>query len=284
MKQTKSLFIIILGNLLLSCGVSLFLLPCGFVSGGVTGMAIVIHHYSGLPISVSVLAFNVVFFLLGLALLGKRFAVTTLLSTFLYPFFLELIGRIPADPSIAKDTLMSAIYAGLLTGMGLGLVFKEGASTGGTDIPALLIHKKAGLSLEACIYITDGLIILSQAPFANPQEILYGLLIMLLCSFVIGRIELSGTSQIQLFIISPKYREIQDAMLHSLDTGVTMVHIETGLRGTPSQAVLSVIPKRKLNETTHLIQKTDPTAFITIHEIREVRGRGFSLKREYLKQ
>lgn len=281
MKQAKSLFFILLGNILLACGISLFLLPCGFVSGGATGMGIIANHYLGLPISLSVLIFNVLFFLMGCFFLGKRFAATTLLSTFFYPLCLSVLEQLPFAAALSQDTLLSALYAGLLSGAGLGLVFKEGASTGGTDIPVLILNRERGIPLEAGLYLADGIVILGQAPFSQPMDILYGILIMVLSSFVIGKIELAGNSQFQIFVISPKYREIQEALLHHLDNGVTMVSIETGLMHTPSQAVLTVIPRRKLNETTKLIQLTDATAFITIHEIKEVRGRGYSLKREY---
>lgn len=283
-KHMQSLFIIILGNILLAAGVSLFLLPCGFVSGGATGMGIIAGHFFGIPISLAVLTFNALFFLMGLVFLGKRFAITTLMSTFLYPFCLEIFQRIADPAAFTEDTLLAALYAGLLCGAGLGLVFKEGASTGGTDIPVMILHRKKGLSLEAGLYLTDGLVILGQAVFARPSQILYGLLIMILTSFVIGRIELMGNSQFQLLIISPFFNQIREELLHSLDTGATLFDIENGLKATPSQAVLTVIPRRKLNEITTLIQKIDPAAFITIHEIKEVKGRGFSLAREYVKE
>lgn len=281
MKQIKSLFLILLGNILLAAGVSLFLIPCGFVSGGATGMGIIAEHFLGIPISLAVLTFNAFFFLTGLLFLGKRFAATTLMSTFFYPFCLEVFSRMAEPAALTEDTLLAALYAGLLCGVGLGLVFKEGTSTGGTDIPVMILHRKKGFSLETGLYISDGLVILGQVFLVRPMEILYGLLIMILSSFVIGRIEFIGNSQFQLLIISPSYEQIREKLLHSLDMGVTLLNIENGLKATPSQAVLTVIPRRKLNEITNLIQEIDPAAFITIHEIKEVKGRGFSLAREY---
>lgn len=278
-KNILSLIFILLGNVLLSCGISLFLLPCGFVSGGATGMAIAMQHFFGIPISLSVLAFNTLFFFLGCLILGKHFFVTTLLSTFVYPFCLSILEHISIPMDLGRDTLLSAVYAGLLCGAGLGLVFREGASTGGTDIPVLLLNKKMGIPLEIGLYIADGIVILAQSFFATPVEILYGLLVMMISSFVIGRVTLIGRTQVQIFIISPHYREIQEMLMNYLDTGVTLLHIENGLKRTPSQAILTVIPRRKLNEATRLIQHEDPTAFITIHEIKEVRGRGYSIER-----
>lgn len=281
MKHLKSLLIIILGNLLLAMSICFFYEPGGFVSGGTTGIGLFLDREFGIPISGSVLVMNVIFFLLGFFVLGKRFAATTLLSTFLYPFFLEILGHIPVSAAITQDTMLSALYAGLLLGAGLGLVFKEGASTGGIDILIMIAHKKVGLPLEASTYLVDGLIILGQAFFSAPYHILYGLLILLLSSFVIGRIEFLGSSQYQLLIISPKHQKIREELLHSMDIGVTMVDIENGLQRTPSLAVLTVISKRKLNDIKHLTQNIDPNAFITIHEIKEVKGRGFSLNRVY---
>lgn len=281
LKQIKSLLTITLGNLLLASSVCFFYKPGGFVSGGATGIGLSLDRQFGLPISRSVLAMNIVFFLIGFLALGKRFAATTLMSTFLYPFFLEVLGYITIPASITQDTMLSAIFASLLCGAGLGLVFKEGASTGGIDILVMVAHKKKGLPLEAGMYLTDGLIILGQALFSEPYQILYGLLILLLASFVIGRVEFMGNSQYQLLIISPKHQQMREELLHTMDTGVTLLDIENGMQRTASQAVLTVIPKRKLNDIKKLIQKIDPNAFITIHEIKEVRGQGFSLNRVY---
>lgn len=278
-KNIISLILVLLGNTLLACGISLFLLPCGFVSGGATGMAIVTHHFLGIPISIAVLIFNTFFFVIGCFFLGKHFFVTTLLSTFVYPLCLSIFEHVSIPMDLGRDTLLSALYAGILCGAGLGLVFREGASTGGTDIPVLILNKQMGIPFEIGLYIADGIVILAQAFFTTPIDILYGLLVMMVSSFVIGRVTLIGRTQVQLFIISPKYRDIQTLLMNHLDTGVTLLHIENGLKRTPSQAILTVIPRRKLNEATKLIQREDPTAFITIHEIKEVRGRGYSLER-----
>lgn len=281
LKQLKSLLTIALGNLLLAGSVCFFYKPGGFISGGATGIGLLLDRQFQIPISHSVLIMNIVFFLIGFLALGKRFAATTLMSTFLYPFFLEMLGHFPIPASISQDTMLSALYAGLLCGAGLGLVFKEGASTGGIDIMVMVIHKKKGLPLEAGMYLTDGIIILGQSLFARPYQVLYGLLILLLASFVIGRLEFMGSSQYQLLIISPEHEKIRKELLHTMDTGVTLLDIENGMQRTASQAVLTVIPKRKLNDIKKLIKTIDANAFITIHEIKEVRGQGFSLNRVY---
>ncbi len=278
-KNIRSLIFILLGNALLACGVRIFLLPQGFVSGGSTGISIFIEHLTGIPIPLSVLALNTLFFLAGLYTLGKHFAAATLVSTFFYPFCLNLLAALPQPAGIGEDMLLSAVYAGLLSGAGLGMVFRESASTGGTDIPILWLNRKKGLPLDLCLYIVDGAVILLQLPVSTPAGILYGILVMMISSFVISRVTLIGQAQVQLFIISPQYREIQDLLLRRLDTGVTLFHIENGLKRTPSQAILTVIPMRKLSDATQLILQKDETAFITIHEIKEVRGRGYSLER-----
>ncbi|MDO4522037.1 MAG: YitT family protein [Eubacteriales bacterium] len=281
MKKVKSLALIILGNLLLAAGVSYFLIPTGFVSGGVTGIALILHHYFHTSVSVGVLTLNILLLIVGFFSLGKGFLATTMLSSLLYPLFLNTMEHFPLFTAVNQDPLLCAVYAGLLSGLGLGLVFKEGSSTGGTDIPVLILNRRFGISLEAGLYITDGIIILAQAGFSDSFSLLYGLLVMLLSSFVIGRIELRGHAQIELIIVSPSYEEIRDRLLHTLDTGATLLHIDTGFQRTRSFAVLTVIPRRKLMETTRLIEEIDKAAFITIHEVKEVHGRGFSLQKIY---
>jgi len=141
MSFKKSFLPVVLGNFLYALTVQLFLVPSGLVTGGTTGMALTVNHLCGLPISYFVLAFNVLMLLLGFGMLGKKFALTTLASTFLYPIFLEICERVLRGCVLTDDLLLCTLFSGLGIGAALGIVIRAGASTGGMDIPPLVLHK-----------------------------------------------------------------------------------------------------------------------------------------------
>ena len=222
---------------------------------------------------------NIVLFVLGTIVLGKKFALTTLISTFVYPVFLSVMRSIPGITELTDNIMLAALYGGALLGLGIGLVVRVGASTGGTDILALVLHKWFHISLAVFVYVVDFTVLLCQALFSNSEQILYGILVLIVSTMALNRVMLMGQAQIQLFIITEKYEEVKEKVLKEMDAGVTMVHIETGYGAKQQKGVLCVIPNRKLYSINQMVQMIDPQAFITITQINEVRGRGFTIER-----
>ena len=175
--------------------------------------------------------------------------------------------------------MLATIYGGVLLGIGVGLIVRVGASTGGTDILALVLNRWLHVSVAVLLYIVDFLVLSFQAFFSDSEQILYGILALALNTLILNRVMLMGKSQIQLFVISDKYEEVKRRMLLEVDVGATMVHIETGYGHRQQKGVLCVIPGRKLYLVNEMIQNIDPKAFITISQINEVRGRGFTMER-----
>lgn len=282
MKQTiKSLLAVVSGNFLYALTVKLFLLPGNLVTGGTTGIALTINHFFPIPISGFVLAFNIVMLLVGLLILGKSFAATTLASSFLYPIFLELCDRVMGDLVLTNDPLLCTIFTGLGIGVGLGLVIRAGASTGGMDIPPLALRKLVGIPVSVSMYFFDGLIILAQALFQKPENVLYGILLMIIYTFMIDKMLMLGNTRTELKIISAKYREITDAILNQMDRGVTLLSAESGYLHKEMPLLLSVMSNRELIKAEKLIHQIDPECFMIVSRVSEVRGRGFSLKKDY---
>lgn len=282
MKQTiKSLLAVVSGNFLYALTVKLFLLPGNLVTGGTTGIALTINHFFPIPISGFVLAFNIVMLLVGLLILGKSFAATTLASSFLYPIFLELCDRVMGDLVLTNDILLCTIFTGLGIGVGLGLVIRAGASTGGMDIPPLALRKLVGIPVSVSMYFFDGLIILAQALFQKPENVLYGILLMIIYTFMIDKMLMLGNTRTELKIISAKYREITDAILNQMDRGVTLLSAESGYLHKDMPLLLSVMSNRELIKAEKLIHQIDPECFMIVSRVSEVRGRGFSLKKDY---
>lgn len=273
----KNLIYIILGNIILALGISTFVIPNGLIAGGTTGIGLTVQHFIGLEYSTTVALVNVITFTAGFLILGKKFALTTLVSTFIFPVLLNFFKRIQILQHMTDDTLLAAIFAGLLMGIGVGLVLRVGASTGGMDIPAIILNKKKGLPLALVMYVCDTVILLAQATFSNPEQILYGILVVILTSLVINKVVLYGSNEYQVFIISQEYEKISQCIQTEIDRGTTFVEIQTGYKKAGQKAVLSVVSNRELGELNRRVLELDPKAFMIINNVNQVKGRGFTL-------
>lgn len=276
-----SLACVIVGNFLYALTVKLFLLPSGLVTGGTTGMALSVNHYFNIPITGFVLIFNVLMLLAGFLILGRSFAATTLASTFLYPFALEIFNRILGDYVLCDDLLLCTIFTGLGIGISLGIVIRSGASTGGMDIPPLILKKLFRFPVSVTMYLFDVCILLSQALFRPIENILYGILLILIYTMVLDKMMLIGATRTEVKIISQNSEEIRTAILKKLDRGVTMLDGEGGYLQDKKQVVLSVISNRELPKLEKMIRTIDPECFMVISRVNEVSGRGFSMQKFY---
>lgn len=270
---------IVLGNLLLAFTVAAFILPQDIIMGGATGIGVVFSRVLPLDTAAIVLILNLMALLLGLVVLGKKFFLATVASSLLYPVFLGLVQRIPGIESLTDNTLLATLFGGGLVGIALGMVMRVGSSTGGTDVINLVLHKWLHLPVSMMVYVTDFVILGGQALLAKPEQVLYGIVLLVVETIALDRVMLLGQSQIQIFIVSAKYEEIRRRILEELQAGATMVCIETGMTNKEQRGVLCVIPPRKLFNAKELIQAVDPNAFLTITQIKEVRGQGFSMER-----
>lgn len=276
----NTVFGVVVGNAILAFTVAAFIVPHGIIMGGATGIGLTISHYlPSLNLSAIIFVINGILFVLGAVALGKKFAVATIASTFIYPTFLSLVQKIPGIDSLTDNMMLATIYAGALLGLGIGLIVRVGSSTGGTDIIALVMNKWFHLPVAVLMYAVDFIVLGTQVMFSDSEQIMYGILTLVLDTVILNRVMLMGQSQIQLFVISEKYEEIRERMLKELDAGVTMVHVETGYGKEQQKSVLCVIPNRKLYSVKEMIHGIDPKAFITISQINEVRGRGFTMEK-----
>ena len=278
-KKIEKVLIMILGNAVLALGTAAFVVPNGLISGGVTGIGLILENFFGLPVDVGVFVGDAVLFLLGAAVMGKTFAATIILSTIVYPTFFSLFGKIPFLTSLTDDKLMAAIYAGLLMGAGIGLVIKVGGSTGGMDIPPIILHKLFGLSIPVMIYVGDTALLLIQAIYSSTEQVLYGILVVLLSSIVMDKVLIMGQKQTQVVVISPQYEKINQMIHQQMDRGSTLLHATTGLEKSDQKVVMTVISNRQLAHLNELILQIDPQAFVVASEVNEVKGRGFTLSK-----
>lgn len=286
MKTFKKIFpilLIFLGNTMYSLGVVLFILPAGLITGGTTGLGLFFQHFLRIPLNLFIPAFNILMFLLGAWILGKKFALTTIVSTFYYPAVFQFMQTLFGDIVLTTDPMLATICAGVLIGAGIGLVIHAGASTGGMDIPPLVLNRLLGLPVSVGLYAFDFLILILQMFFSNSEQVLYGIILVLIYTVVLDQMLVTGNSRVQVKIISPHYDEINRAIQKQLDRGVTLFEVEGGYTREESYAVLIVLSKRELVELNHLVADIDPNAFLIVSQVNEVRGRGFTLDKKYRK-
>ena len=278
-KSIKKFLFIVFGNALLAIGGAAFVVPNGLISGGVTGIGLILQNFFHLPVDIGVMIAEVALFLLGAVVMGKAFAATIILSTVLYPTFFSLFGKIQFLTSLTDDKLMAAIYAGLFTGAGIGLVIKVGGSTGGMDIPPIILNRWFGLSIPLMISVGDITLLLIQAIYSSSEQVLYGILFVLLTSLVMDKFLIMGQKQTQVMIVSPKYEQINQMIHEKIDRGSTLIHATTGLRKSEQPVVMTVISNRQLSALNNLVLEIDPQAFVVASEVNEVKGRGFTLNK-----
>lgn len=273
------ILMIIAGNIIDAAGFTLFVLPSGLITGGTSGLGLFAHRLCGVPVSVFVFVFNVLMLVIGLLLLGRKFAASTVLSSLFYPVAIWIIERISAGYVITDNIFLCTVMGGLLIGAGVGLVLRAGASSGGLDIPPLIMHKYFRLPLSTTIYAIDITVLLLQAIWDFGDNALYGIVLVLIYSVVIDKFQLIGKTMLQVKIISPRTLAIRDAIFKELDRGVTMVHSRTGYLENDTEMLLSVVSNREIVKIHRIVKETDPNAFMIINRVSEVMGEGFSRPR-----
>lgn len=276
----QTIICLLLGNALLAFSVAAFVIPHDIIMGGTTGIGIILNKTFSIDTAMLIFILNVVLLIFGGIVLGKKFFLTTIASSVLYPLMLAGFQRIPGITDITEDKLLAALFAGCLIGVSEGLLMRAGSSTGGMDVVNLVLHKWFHLPVAAFVSITEIIVVGFQAIFSRPELLCLGIIMIVCETLIIEQVMIFGKSQIQIYVVSAKYEELRKKILDDMNVGVTMTLIETGFFETQQKGVLCVISPRKLYAVTELIQKIDPDAFITITKIKEVRGRGFTLERK----
>ncbi|MBQ7360423.1 MAG: YitT family protein [Lachnospiraceae bacterium] len=283
-QNLKTLFWVILGNSIYTFSVVMFIQPNGLVTGGTTGIALFLNRTIQFPVPVFVAIFNIAMFLLGLLVLGKKFAVTTVISTLYYPVALAVFDVLLKDVPRTSDLMLATICGALLIGAGIGIVIRAGASTGGMDIPPLVLNKKWNIPVAYSLYAFDVLILVTQFMATDMDAVLYGIVMVLIYTLVLNKVLVMGNSKVQVKIISKKYEEINQAIQTQLDRGSTLFDIEGGYLRNESLAVMTVLEDRELPKLNALVKSIDPKAFLIINQVTEVRGRGFTMEKKYVSE
>lgn len=280
-EKIKVLASIVLGNALLAFTICAFVVPNNFMLGGSTGIALSIRHFfPQLPLSALSAVINGILFVMGWAFLGKRFAMTSLLSTVIYPVIMAIFEQFPLGTLFQADVLTCALFASVLSGFGIGIVVRVGGSTGGMDIPPCILQKHKGIPVGTSLMVFDTAIVLLQVCLNGLGGVLHSILIIFLISTVVNKTVVSGENAVQIIIISPAYKQIRNELLGALDTGATMLSIETGYTSENQKAVFCVTYAKRYPAVRDAVLQVDPKAFIVTTDVKNVNGRGYTLSRK----
>ena len=282
---TKKWFIayslIIAGTLIVSVGYVYFIVPYKIVPGGIYGISIVLHYLLGLPVGMTSLAFNIPLTIIGTRILGPRFGaktVTGFISTSVFVDVLSYFSEL--KPLVENDPLLSSIFGGALVGVGVGLIFKSKATSGGSDVIAMILAKYTHLPLGQLMMGVDSVIVLfGFIAFGDWRIPLYSWITIFVMGKVIDAV-LSGVSyEKTILIVSDKHEAIRDKIINDLNRGGTFLNGEGMYNGTSKKVIFTVVNRRELAMLEEFINKTDPKAFVTVMDANEILGQGFkSLK------
>lgn len=276
-RTAKDIAIVVLGNIVLAAGVAFFIVPNNILTGGVAGVAVALAPVLNVSITLIINTLTVILFLIGMVILGKNFAIKTLLSTILYPSFLSLFTMVEHGVNITDDPILASIYGGILIGAGVGLVFRTGASTGGMDIPPLIVNKFTHIPLGKLILIVDGLTVMLGLSIYGIEPALIGLISVWTCSYMVHKMMILGLAEAKsLMIISDKYEELLKEVSTQLDRGATLIQAKGGYSRDDKPILMVVILNKQFPLVNRIIASIDPGAFVVVHDVNEVQGEGFT--------
>ena len=278
---TKKWFIsysfIIIGSLILATGFVMFITPYKIIPGGVYGISIVLHYLFGTPVGIMALVFDIPLTILGIKILGPRFGFKTVLGFSLTAIFNDTLTYFWGyEPLVKGDALLSSIFGGVLLGIGIGLIFRAKATSGGSDIVAMMINKYSKIPLGLLmIYVDSCIVLLGLIVFRDWKIPLYSWIVIFITGKVID-VVLEGVSyEKSLFIISNKHMEIRDKIINNLNRGGTYIDGKGMYNLADRRIIFTVVSRRELALLEEYIHQIDPKAFLTVQDAREIFGEGF---------
>ncbi len=280
-KWIKNYSLILIGAFIMASGFVLFITPYKIVPGGVYGISIVLHYVFGTPVGLTALFFDVPLTLIGIKVLGPRFGMKTVVGFLSTAIFMDTLTYFYGiEPLVEGDALLSSIFGGLFIGVGLGLIFKSKATSGGTDIVAMMISKYTKLPVGQLLIVIDSVIVLlGLLAFGDWKIPLYSLIVIFITGKVVDIILEGMNYDKVLFIISEKHKEIRDKIVNDLNRGGTYLKGEGMYQGANKSIAFVVVNRREMTMLQDYINNIDPNAFVTVLNSNEILGNGFrSLK------
>ncbi|MCT4645921.1 MAG: YitT family protein [Carboxylicivirga sp.] len=277
LKEVRSYIMLTVGLAIGTLGWTAFLIPAKIVGGGLTGIATIIYLTMGFDIGLTSLIINALLILLAMRILGASFGIKTIYCVLVMSGLLTLFRPLFEEP-VVSEVMMNAIIGGILGGLGAGIVFVNGGSTGGVDIIAMIINKYKNISLGRLLLGMDVLIISSSfflVQTSSIETVVYGFMTMAILAYTVDMV-ISGNKQtVQFFIISKKPEELRKSVIFDAERGLTILHGKGGYSGEDRQVLMVIARKNETQEIFKVVKQIDPDAFITVGTVMGVYGQGF---------
>lgn len=275
MDWIKKYLVLIIGSLIYSAGLEIFLVPNNIIDGGIVGISIMASYLTGIPFGVYMVVLNLPFLYLGYKQIGKTFAISTIVSIIAISVFSEFLEPVP---QITQDYFLAAIFGGIIAGAGVGLVIRQGGSLDGTEITAIILDRKTSFSVGEVVMFFN-LFILGAAGFVfGWDKAMYSLVAYFIISKMIDVVLKGLDESYAVMIVSDEYEEIADALMHRLGRGVTYLHGKGAYTGDDKQVLYCVVTRLEVVKLKEIALEKDETAFVTINPVHDIVGGRFKKK------
>jgi len=272
-KDALDYFWIAAGSLLIALSLDWFLIPNKIAAGGVSGIATLIHYLFGLPVGAVMIALNVPLFLLGFRELGIKFGLRSLYGMLILSLAVDLMA--PYLKALTNDPFLACLYGGVLSGVGLGIVFKFKGSTGGTDLAAAILRRFTQTNVGMTLLFIDGLVVLASGIVFNPEQALYALITIVVSSWLIDVVQEGLGYARAFFIISEQNDLIAEKIITELDRSGTCLKGEGVYTRQEKDVLLAVVNRSEVSRLKEIVSQVDPKAFVIVANVHEVLGEGF---------
>lgn len=262
------------GVIITALGLDMFLIPNKIAAGGVSGAATVVHYIIGLPVGITMLFMNIPLFIMGISRLGLTFGFRSLYGTVSLSVAIDLLNRFLPVPT--EDSLLAALYGGVMVGLGLGLVFRYRGTTGGTDLAAALIRSYKGINIGQALFMVDALVVISAGLTFHSWELaMYALITIFISAWMIDLVQEGISYAKAFFIISDKQEAVVNALFNNMDRGVTALKGKGLYTQTDREVLFIVVTRSEVSTLKNVVYNVDPAAFVILTDVREVLGEGF---------
>lgn len=275
----KESVVIAFGSFIIAFAYHSFILPHHIVGGGASGVATLFLEVFGFNPAVTLYAINIPLLLLCWFVLGKDIFRKTVIGSFMYPFMVDLTKGFP---SLTNDFLLASIFGGVIMGVGIALIFKVDASTGGTSILVQIMKEKLDISLGTATIIIDGMIVLSSLFVFDAETVLYAVINIVTLSKAIDLVEVGPPADLNIFVVSDYPQQVIDRVRAELVRSVTILEGKGGYKGEDREVLFIVVNNSQYKAFIEIMEDIDPAAFIVVNNAKEVKGRGFSLERNFM--
>lgn len=274
-KYIIMILMIILGSAFSGVAFNLFIVPHKLLSGGISGISLILNYLFNANIGILFLVFNIPIFILGYKYVDREFVLLSIIGTVSFSFWVEVFSFF-RESMIVPDVMLSCIYAGVLNGIGLGIVLKNRASQGGIDIIAVILKKYFSMNIGSTSMIINTFIVIAASFITNLNLAMYTLISMYVSSTVVDKIQQGFDRRKSIMIITDKEKQVADEIFKKLVRGITYLEGEGAYTGNRKRVIYCIVNLNQLAKLKHIVREIDPNAFITVSDTAEVMGQGFS--------